>query len=185
MRGIALGLRYNVVMLGSSAEIVVRKAVPSDATALAEVFGESWRGAYAGIIPSIHLEDMIRRRGKGWWTGAIRAGEGLIVLDVGRKVAGYASFGLARSRSRRANVQGEIYELYLHPHYQGLGLGERMFESCRYRLDLRGLDGLIVWALEDNIQAIDFYWRRGGRPIAETRERFGRAELNKIAFVWK
>lgn len=172
-------------MLGSSADIVVRKAVPSDATRLAEVFAESWRGAYRGIIPDIHLEDMIRRRGKAWWAGAIRAGDGLIVIDVGRKLVGYATFGLARSRTRRANAQGEIYELYLHPHFQGQGLGEHVFESCRHRLDMRGLDGLIVWALEDNSQATDFYWRRGGRPVAEAREKFGTAERNKIAFVWK
>jgi hypothetical protein len=33
------------------------------------------------------------------------------------------------------------------------------------RLDMRKLNGLIVWALLDNTAACDFYWRRGGRPI--------------------
>ena len=66
-----------------------------------------------------------------------------------------------------------------------LGFGEHLFEACRHQLDQRKLKGLIVWALFENTPAIDFYWRRGGRPVAEAREKFGKAELNKIAFVWK
>ena len=70
------------------------------------------------------------------------------------------------SSRQRAPYQGEIYELYLDPIYQGLGLGEHLFEGCRHALDMRKLNGLIVWALLDNTAACDFYWRRGGRPIA-------------------
>ena len=172
-------------MLGSSAQIVVRRSRPQDAEALAAVFGDAWRLAYRGIIPHAHLEDTIRRRGEQWWAGAIRSGEGLRVLQVGRKVAGYATFGLARCRGGRpATSQGEIYELYLAPSHQGLGFGERLFESCRYALDLRGLEGLLVWSLADNVGAIAFYWNRGGRPVAETTERIGGVRLKKVAFVW-
>jgi ribosomal protein S18 acetylase RimI-like enzyme len=171
-------------MLGSSAQIVVRKAKPSDAKALAAVFGDSWRLAYRGIIPHLHLEGMIRRRGPDWWASAMRSGEGLLVLEVARAIAGYATFGRSRHRGGVTKAQGEIYEIYLAPHYQGLGLGERLFESCRHALDLRGLDGVLVWALADNTAAIEFYWHRGGRPVAEATERIGGARLAKIAFVW-
>ena len=68
------------------------------------------------------------------------------------------------SSRQRGPYQGEIYELYLDPIYQGLGLGEHLFEGCRHTLDMRKLNGLIVWALLDNTAACDFYWRRGGRP---------------------
>ena len=77
-------------------------------------------------------------------------------------VAGYATVGPARVRGE---YEGEIYELYVTPTYQGLGFGERLFEACRYHLDARQLSGLIVWALADNMAATDFYWRRGGRPV--------------------
>ena len=70
-------------------------------------------------------------------------------------------------------AKGEIYELYLAPIYQGLGFGERLFETCRFRLDKARLDGLIVWALNENEAAIDFYVRRGGRPRFSSSEHFG------------
>ena len=51
-------------------------------------------------------------------------------------------------------------------------------------LDMRRLNGLIVWALADNDAAIAFYWRRGGRPIAKRADKIGAAKLSKLAFAW-
>lgn len=168
-------------MLQSSEQVSVRKAKPADGEALAGVFRESWEMTYRGIIPHLHLECMIRRRGADWWRSSIRSGEGTLILEVAGKVAGYATFGSARTRGP---YQGELYELYLLPLYQGLGLGERMFEAVRHGLDSRGLKGLVVWALLANTPACDFYWRRGGRPVASTIDRIGGKRLEKVAFSW-
>lgn len=168
-------------MLGSSSAISIRKGRPADAAALADIFRESWQQTYLAIIPSLHLETMIRRRGREWWTGALKSGDTIFLLEVAGKPAGYATCGLARVR---APYKGEIYELYLSPHYQGLGFGEHLFESCRVSLDERKLSGLIVWALAANTPALDFYWRRGGRPYRKTHDRIGGTKLEKIALVW-
>lgn len=168
-------------MLGSQSDVVVRNARAGDATRLAVVFRESWQNAYAGLIPHASLQNLLERRDIAWWRDQIRSGEPLVVLEVGGKVGGYATAGAARSRGA---YQGEIYELYLVPAFQGLGLGEHLFEACRYRLDHRRLKGLVVWALAGNERAIDFYQRRGGRPVARLQERFGRTKLEKIALGW-
>ena len=89
------------------------------------------------------------------------------------------------ARASAGRYQGEIYELYLDPIYQGLGLGEHLFEGCRHALDMRKLNGLIVWALLDNTAACDFYWRRGGRPITSTFTKIGGERLEKVAFAWR
>jgi hypothetical protein len=46
------------------------------------------------------------------------------------------------------------------------------------------LRGLLVWALADNEAACDFYFQRGGKPVAEGAEAFGETSLRKIAFAW-
>lgn len=168
-------------MLSASSSIRVRRAKLSDATALSEVFRASWQLAYRGIIPHLHLESMIRRRGVAWWRSSIRAQDTILVLEVAGKIAGYATCGVARSKRER---RGEIYELYLVPVYQGLGFGEHLFEACRATLDQMSVKGMVIWALAANEGAIAFYWKRGGRPIAATRERFGTTRLEKIAFSW-
>ena len=169
-------------MLSSSAQIKIRKSTAADSGALAGVFAESWRLAYLGIIPAIHLDDLIRRRGPDWWTRASRSGDDLLALTFEGKVAGYATFGRARARGP---YRGEIYELYLAPTYQGLGLGEHLFEACRHSLDKRRLPGLLVWALEENAGACDFYFRQGGRVVAKTTDVIGGARLEKLAFTWE
>lgn len=174
---------YTFVMLGANSHTEFRSAKRSDAAALVDVFTHSWRHAYTGIIPHDHLDIMIRRRNENWWHRSIRSGNCLSVLEFDDKIVGYCSYGAARNHRIRKH-KGEIYELYLEPTYQGLGFGEMMFEGCRNALDQRRLQGLMLWALADNTMALDFYWRRGGCPIAQTVDRFGRVKLEKIAMAW-
>jgi ribosomal protein S18 acetylase RimI-like enzyme len=168
-------------MLQSRTGIRVRKGTSRDAGVLADLFRQSWELSYRGIIPHLHLESIIRRRDKAWWQSAAGGNTGLLVLEVAGTVAGYVTFGRVRGRSKH---QGEIYELYLKPTHQGLGFGEHLFEGARFALDQRSLKGLVIWALADNQQACDFYWRRGGRPIARTSDRIGGVKLEKIAYAW-
>ena len=67
----------------------------------------------------------------GWWRDALKTGDCALVLEMANTVAGYATLGSSR---QRGPFQGEIYELYLDPIYQGLGLGEHLFEGCRHAL---------------------------------------------------
>jgi GNAT superfamily N-acetyltransferase len=159
----------------------IRPGRPNDAADLAAVFRESWLVAYQGIIPYGYLTAMISRRGGDWWRSVLEASERPLVLEAGGKIAGYASYGRARGPLR---YDGEIYELYLAPVYQGLGFGEQLFESVRQRLGDKDLHSLVVWALSDNSGACDFYERRGGRPVAKASERFGTTLVPKTAFGW-
>lgn len=166
-------------MIRDRSLIKVRSAKASDGETVARVFKDAWRNAYTGIIPALHLERMIRRRDAAWWRQAIKSESCLLVLEVSGAVAGYATCGAARSG---AASSGEIFEIYIAPTYQGIGLGEHLFEACRHHLDQRGLRNLVVWALADNTTAGAFYWGRGGRPSLKTKERFGLTELTKIGY---
>jgi ribosomal protein S18 acetylase RimI-like enzyme len=160
----------------------IRPPRPKDAPALAAAYEEAWRNAYQGIIPHLSLERMLARRGLGWWKGAPQKRTPLLVLDFGGEAAGYVTYG--RSRFGRTQFQGEIFELYLHPIYQGLGFGEKLFDGARARLAELKLKGLLVWALVDNDAACAFYLRLGGKPVAEGAESFGDIALRKVAFAW-
>jgi ribosomal protein S18 acetylase RimI-like enzyme len=162
--------------------IEIRRAKASDATAVADTHDEAWRGAYQGIIPGVELEKLVTRRGADWWDSAIRKGSRIAILAIGDKVAGYANYG--RNRARSLFYDGEIYELYLRPEYQGLGFGRRLFTSARRDLAQSGLKSLVVWALSDNDPATEFYRALGGKAVARSSERFGDKSLDKVAFAW-
>ena len=115
--------------MSSTTLIEIRQAKPSDAAAVATTHDDAWRSAYQGIIPGTELEKLISRRGPDWWESAIRKGSRIAVLGFGDTLAGYANYG--RNRARSLFYDGEIYELYLRPEFQGLGFGRRLFSSAR------------------------------------------------------
>ena len=147
----------------STTLIEVRPAKAADAAAVASTHDEAWRSAYQGIIPGAELEKLINRRGPQWWDSAIRKGSRVSVLVFGDKVAGYANYG--RNRARSLHFDGEIYELYLRPEFQGLGFGRRLFAAARRDLMQSGLKSMVVWALSENDTAVEFYRALGGRAV--------------------
>ena len=166
----------------STTLIEVRRAKPSDARAIAATHDDAWRCAYQGIIPGPELDKLINRRGPRWWDSAVRKGSRITVLAFGECVAGYANYG--RNRARSLYYDGEVYELYLRPEFQGLGFGRKLFSAARRDLVQSGLQSLVVWALSDNEQAVGFYRALGGKAVARSSERFGARTLDKVAFAW-
>ncbi|HWW49185.1 MAG TPA: GNAT family N-acetyltransferase [Xanthobacteraceae bacterium] len=162
--------------------IEVRPARPTDAAAIADVHDEAWLSAYRGIIPGAELQKLIHRRGAAWWQSAIRKGSRISVLVFGDKIAGYANYG--RNRARSLQFDGEIYEIYLRPEFQGLGFGRKLFSAARRDLAQSGLKSVVIWALSDNEPATGFYRSLGGRMVARSSERFGDKSLDKVAFAW-
>jgi len=159
-----------------------RRAGPKDAKAIAAVHDASWSDAYRGLVPHKALDKMVRRRGERWWAEAIRRSTVVLVLEIGGKIVGYATLG--RNRVRTLPHQGEVYELYMLPEYQGVGLGTRLFLAARAEMIRRGLKGTVVWVLADNARAISFYENAGGRAVAEGSEFFDGVRLTKYAFAW-
>ncbi len=160
----------------------VRDGRPQDAVALSCLHVESWQLAYRGIIPDRQLRATLATHDLSWWRRRLGASSPPLVLIADDRIAGYATYG--RSRVARG-PKGEIFELYLAPVFQGLGLGADLFETARERLDRAGLDGLVVWVLSDNTPALRFYRRHGGREAGRAVELFGTARLKKTALVWR
>src|SRR3954447_10330006 len=131
--------------LMSTTLIEVRRAKPSDAMAIASTHDEACRGAYQGIIPGPELHKLVSGRRSDWCARAIRKGSRIAIFVFGDNVAGYANYG--RNRARSLYYDGEVYELYLRPEFQGLGFGRKLFTSARRDLVQSGLHTLVVWAL--------------------------------------
>lgn len=168
----------------STVLIDIRPVRAADAKGLSEVHDEAWMLAYRGILPGVVLEKMLSRRGPVYWQRLARRGRaGTLVLVFDGEIAGYATFG--RNRTRRLTYGGEIYEIYLKPSHQGIGLGKRLFREARRVMGSSGLEGLVVWALEDNRAACDFYAALGGVSVARAVESFGDKRLAKTAFAWR
>lgn len=166
----------------ATVDITIRRSALADAAALADLHRDAWRSAYRGLIPGITLERMIARRGPAFWREAPARG-GTLLLEFGGKPAGYAVIG--PNRVRQIGAEGEIYELYLGPEYQGAGLGRRLFDAAREELRRAARRGLVVRALEMNENACGFYAAMGGRRFGRGFERLGNSKLATVVYHWR
>lgn len=161
----------------------IRYACADDAAELSSVHRKTWEGTYAGLLPHRTLNSLIQRRDLGWWRRAIASNAAILVVEFAGTPVGYATFG--KNRTPALPVGGEIFELYVRPEFQGVGLGRRLFAAARALLADRAPPGLAVWALEDNTRALDFYAGLGGDDAAEGSEVFEGRAFPKIGFLWR
>jgi ribosomal protein S18 acetylase RimI-like enzyme len=162
--------------------IDLRAAKPADCKALAGIHSEAWLGAYRGVLHGLDLQRMISRRGESWWSGALARGVNIKILTISGVPAGYATYGPCRLKN--TGMDGEIYELYLKPEYQGLGFGRRLFTHIQDLFSEKGSSGLAVQVLSDNEPARAFYAALGGRLSAKSWYRIGGRRLELSIYTW-
>ncbi|MEM6664983.1 MAG: GNAT family N-acetyltransferase [Pseudomonadota bacterium] len=162
--------------------IDIRPARERDALAISNLQERAWRSAYQGLLPAAALARHAAEHDGRWWQRAVRRG-GVIVLDFDGFIAGYAVAGPIRRRILPAD--GEIFEFYLDPAHQGVGLGTRLFKETRQQLRRHGLKSLAVWALDVNDRAGAFYRAMGGQPFARRGMPFGGESFPATAYIWR
>lgn len=167
----------------ATVEIAIGPARAQQAQALAKLHADTWRLAYRGIIPHLALEKMIAGRGPRWWQKKLNAGEQMLVAEFDEVLAGYVYFGA--NRASALGFGGEIFELYMQPEYQGVGLGEKLFDAARRHLKKTYARGFLVWALAENDGACAFYRAMGGKKICEAVTIYDNRKLSKIGFGWR
>lgn len=136
-----------------------------DRNEISEVYEQSWKHAYQGIIPDEFLESIPQ----GKWAEHLNR-EGmfhLVAIDEGR-IVGTASFG--RSRWEKHPKHGEIVSIYLLPEYMGQGIGAKLLRACYTQLRQQDYERVLLWVLEDNQRARNFYEKNGFICQEETME---------------
>jgi ribosomal protein S18 acetylase RimI-like enzyme len=172
------------------ADISLRPARPGDAAAIARVHVETWRAAYAGIVPGAYLVSMTESKQALQWNHSIRratAPEAVLAAEStdlpGGRIVGFGSCGPARGQPGSGPRGGEVFTLYVAPDWQGQGIGRLLLEALFARLRAGDLDEAIIWVLNDN-PARFFYEALGGRRAAERKQRFAGVELAEAGYAW-
>ena len=166
--------------------VVIRRAKPEDAAAIARVHVESWRSTYAGLLPERLLLKLSNAQHESrWWRhvlGHFRRSHFVYVAEDPRDgVVGFISGGAARDRE--LDYDGEVYALYLLDEYHDAGIGAALFQRLSARMLRECGPGMVVWVLSANPSRY-FYERLGGKRIATRRDRMGGAEVEETAYGW-
>jgi len=168
-----------------SEAFILREAEAADAEAIARVHVETWRAAYAGLVPDHYLIDMsVQGQSTQWKRLLRRPAERHLTLVAEVQGAGVVGFGSAgAARSRPPPAAGEVYTLYVATDWQGHGIGRALLRALLGRLARQGHADAYLWVLAENPSRF-FYERVGGQRVAQQVETFAGSELLEYAYRW-
>ena len=164
-------------------EMLIRGARPDDAAAIAKVFVETWRSAYAGLVPDDVLTGMAEPRQRRQWKTQIASSNTVMVADhPDYGIVGIGSCGSCREL--RFAGYGEVYTLYVLPDWQDQGHGKALLTAMLRVMCSAGFDAAVLWVLAGNPSRF-FYEAMGGKHVAHRKERLWQTVLPELAYEWR
>lgn len=169
---------------GGTRGIRLRPASLADAAQISRVHVDTWRTAYAGILPAEYLASLSYRDRERMWNSILFTDHNVFVA-VARddKIIGLAHGGLERGGD--APRRAELYAIYVLEEHQGNGIGRCLIQTVAQRLRMVGFNSMLAWVLSDNQPARRFYESIGGEQVAQQTSTIGGLNLVEVAYVWK
>ena len=149
--------------------VKIRKAVFTDASAIATINVKTWQSAYKGIIPQDHLDSLsINDRIPKWEQRISNMKENkkeVFVAEIsnfnGKELVGFSMCG--PSHFEDFKIDGDLHAIYVLPKYRKQGIGKLLFNSViKFFISMK-YKNMIIWALKEN-SACNFYKKLGGIP---------------------
>lgn len=165
--------------------MIVREAELSDAFSIAKVNIDSWRNTYKGIIADEYLNNLnYEKREQAMKNILINSTKDkkyvFVAEDNMDGVIGFVSCGKEREGDK--NYKGELYAIYILKSYQNKGIGKLLLNRAMDKLKENNLFPMIIWVLEENLQACNFYEQMNGRRYKEGYISIGNEEYNCVAY---
>jgi len=138
-----------------SSGLTVRRISPEDnRLAISNIYEQSWKTAYSGIVPQDYLDAIPQGR---WASKIDTPGWRTLVCELDGKLIGTSS--VCRSRFEEYPEEGEIISIYLLPEYMHKGYGRKLLAAAVD--ELSEYEDIFLWVLEDNTNARRFYESQG------------------------
>ena len=173
--------------MDESLEIRIREADPIDAGAIARVHVDTWRTAYAGILPVEYLAGLSYADREQMWQQALTADRPamsmLVAETEGCEIVGFA-YG-APEREGNPLYRGELFAIYVLQGHQRRGVGRRLFSALARHFISQDIDSMLLWVLKDNHPARQFYELMGGEYVEQKTITIGGTDLIEVAYGWK
>jgi GNAT superfamily N-acetyltransferase len=172
--------------LDNAPGIVIRRAAPRDAEAIARVRIDGWRTSYRGLVPAAYLDGMQVDASTAMWDKILTAGPNpasVFVATHGDEVVGFAAGNMLAEP--RFGLNAELTAVYLRREFQRVGLGRRLIAAVVDAQRALGATGMIVWVIAGNKPARAFYEALGAELLIEQAFQWDGMDLLEAAYGWR
>jgi len=155
--------------MAAASPVVVRRAVPADALAIADVRVGAWRTTYRGMIPDAYLAGMSVEASEAHWRRILEAPPGrfsvFVAADDDDVATGFAA-GLMLDPPKHG-CDAELTAIYLRADRQRTGIGRRLVGAVAAAQRSQGATALLTWVIAGNRSARAFYEALGAELLVE------------------
>ncbi len=164
----------------------IRKALKSDAEAIAKVHVQSWKETYKNIVDDSYLNNLDVLKKTQMWEKIFENNEkkeaNLVVENSHSEIVGFICGGAARTHKDK--FEGEIYAIYILKDYQKKGLGSSLLKALTSELRNYGFKNMFVTVLKNNDAKI-FYQKHGAKLFHSDKVEIGEQVLEEEMYGWE
>ncbi|UYX54341.1 GNAT family N-acetyltransferase [Bacillus thuringiensis] len=165
-------------------EIHVRRATKNDIANIAKVHVESWKTTYKGIFSNGVLDNITYEQRENLWENIFQKDDKnehrFVAETLNGEIIGFIDGGAERTGTY--NCDGELYAIYILQEYQGMKIGQRLFQALLSDCKKNNMQSLLVWVVSNN-PSKKFYEKYDPEKI-DTKF-LERVQVEETAYCWR
>jgi len=165
--------------------MIIRKATPEDAIAIARVRVDTWRNAFKGLIPGKYLQGLSYEEDQKMFKEQIenlKSSEFVFVAEEEPgNVVGFLFGG--PERTDNSVYKGEIYAIYVLKDHQNKGIGGKLVYASVKELSKHNIYSMLIWTIKDSPYRA-FYESLGGKIVDKKFSEHPGIKLDLVAYGW-
>lgn len=173
-----------------SGDFDIRAAGTDDAGVIAALHVASRKEGYKDFADPQALAALdVAAFEKNWrqWLGETTQ---VLIAYRDNVAAGFIAFGPIRTRIKEDRGimpawPGEIYALYVHPDFWGMGAGRALMKAAAAPMRKAYWDKAVLWVIDKNKRAVTFYEKMGGQRVGAQDAQIDGRKMREIAFGWR
>ncbi|PEC18866.1 GNAT family N-acetyltransferase [Bacillus cereus] len=164
--------------------IHIRRAIKDDISGIAKVHVDSWKTTCKGIFANEILESITyEQREKQWKNIFQKEGDHqyrFVAEMLNGEIVGFIDGGIERTGTY--NCDGELYAIYLLQQYQGMKIGQKLFQALLSECIKHDIQSLLVWVVTNN-PSKKFYEKF--KPEKIDTKFLERVQVEETAYCWR
>ncbi|MCC1487529.1 GNAT family N-acetyltransferase [Bacillus tropicus] len=165
-------------------EIHIRRAIKDDIPSIAKVHADSWKTTYKGIFSNEFLENITYEQREKQWENIFQQEDNhqirFVAETLDGTIIGFIDGGVERTGTY--NCDGELYAIYLLQEYQGMKIGQKLFQALLSECINNEMQSLLVWVVTNN-PSKNFYEKFNPEKI-DTKF-LVRVQVEETAYCWR
>ncbi|WP_102262538.1 GNAT family N-acetyltransferase [Mesobacillus jeotgali] len=158
--------------------ITIRNMQYVDTKQVQSIAKTTWNATYEGIIP-LEVQNNFLKANYSDESMIQRIERSIVyVAEVEGKVVGFANYSKVRDGGKV-----ELAAIYLHPEFQGKGIGTALIQQAVR--DLKGIIEIYINVEKDNKIGMNFYEAKGFEIVKESDSEFDGHILKQVRMVKK